>query len=236
MAKAKGITRTRRGAPEVERTEGEHGREGKAWTSDFVRRALSRNEGAACAAPRLRRGVWKPVRGFVSTAFYKLFGELAGLSETRPALGRNILISALTALGAKAPRVAASVTIGKSRGEVLGVLLDFEEVRRFLNTIQQVDIAKGQDTARFTFCADDSKGPARTGVMSFAPAPGGRGTEILAVLAGTQSPGRVARAIAKLLAEVPKERLHGDLRRLQQWMETGEIPTTAGQPSGRKAT
>jgi uncharacterized membrane protein len=236
MAKAKRITRTRGGAPGVERTEGEHGREGKSGTSDLLRRALSPKQGAACGASRRQRGLWKPVRSFVSTAFYKLYGELAGLVESRPALGRNILISALTALGAKAPRVSASVTIGKSREEVLGVLLDFEEVRRFLNSIQRVEIAKGQDTARFTFCADAGKGPARTGVMSFAPAPGGRGTEIRAVLAGTQSAGRVARAIAKLLAEAPKERLRGDLRRLQQWMETGEIPTVTGQPSGRKAT
>ena len=235
MAKTKGITRTRGGAPGVERTEGEHGRGGKAGTSDLLRRATTPREGAACGAPRQSRGVWKPVRSFVSTAFYKLYGELAGLSETRPALGRNILISALTALGAKAPRFAASVTIGKSRGEVLSVLFDFESVRRFLNSLQRVEIAKGQDTARFTFCDGARKGPAKTGVMSFAAAPGERGTEIRAVVAGTQSAGRVARAIARLLAEVPKERLHGDLRRLKQWMETGEISMVTGQPSGRKA-
>jgi uncharacterized membrane protein len=46
----------------------------------------------------------------------------------------------------------------------------------------------------------------------------------------------MARAVARLLAEVPRQRLHGDLRRIKQWMETGEITTTVGQPSGRKAT
>lgn len=236
MTKAKRITRERSVAQKVERTAGESVSSGKAGTSALRRDALAKIGAASCGAQGQRRGVWKPVRGYLATAFYKIYGELAGLSETRPALGRNILARALTAIGTRAPRVVASVTIGKSRAEVLAMFRDFEGVARFLSHIQRAEIARDQNSALFTFCDGAGRAFSRTGVLTFTPAPGGRSTEIKAVLAGTQSAGRMARAVERLLAEVPRERLHGDLRRIKQWMETGEIPTTVGQPSGRKAT
>ena len=38
----------------------------------------------------------------------------------------------------------------------------------------------------------------------------------------------------KMLSEVPEFQLQEDLRRFKQLMETGEIPTTEGQPEGGK--
>lgn len=236
MTKAKRITRKRSGAQGVERGAGESVGSGKKGTSALRRGARQEGEAAACGAPRRERGAWKPVRSYVATAFYKIYGELAGLSETRPALGRNLLAMALTAMGTRAPRVVASVTIGKSPAEMLGALRGFEEVRRLLSHIQRAEITKDQNAALFTFCDGARRAFSRTGVLSLTPAPAGRSTEVKAVLAGTQSVGRMARAAARLLAEVPRQRLLGDLRRIKQWMETGEIATTVGQPSGRKAT
>jgi uncharacterized membrane protein len=46
--------------------------------------------------------------------------------------------------------------------------------------------------------------------------------------------GIVGRVIAGLFHEVPEEMIKGDLRRFRQLMETGEIPTTQGQPTGRE--
>jgi len=236
MTKAKRVTRKRGGAQGVERSAGESVTSGKQGTSALHRGARAKSEGAPCGAQRPQRGAWKPVRSYLATVFYKIYGELAGLSETRPALGHTLLTRVLTAIGTKAPRVVASVTIGKSRAETLGALRGFEEVRRFLSHIQRAEIGKDQNAARFTFCDGARRAFSRTGVLSFTPAPGGRSTEVKAVLAGTQSAGKVARAVAKLLAEVPRQRLLADLRRIKQWMETGEIPTIVGQPSGRKAT
>jgi uncharacterized membrane protein len=232
MTKAKRITRKRSDARVVDRSSGERARSGKPWTS-VLRRALTGRSGEEHGAWRERRGVWKPVRSFVSTALYKVYGELAGLSETRPALGRSLLARALTALGVKAPRVTASVTIDRPSAEVLGELRGFEEVRRFLSHVEQVEIVKDQDSAHFTF--GDGPRRARTGVLSFTSGPGGRSTEIKAVLPGTQSAGWLARAVAGVLAETPRQRLFGDLRRVRQWLEAGEISTVVGQPSGRKA-
>lgn len=99
MTKAKRITRKRSVAQGVERATGERVSARKTGTSVLRRGALSKIEGAACGAQRQRRAVWKPARAHLATAFYKIYGELAGLSETRPALGRNILARALTAMG-----------------------------------------------------------------------------------------------------------------------------------------
>ena len=41
---------------------------------------------------------------------------------------------------------------------------------------------------------------------------------------------------AWLLGEEPGQQVREDLRRLKQVMETGEIPTTKGQPSGPSKT
>lgn len=237
MTKAKRVTRKRGAAEGAVRAAGESGSSGKKGISAHHRGAHVKSEAMPCGAQRQQRGPWKPVRSFLATVFYKIYGELAGLSETRPALGQSILAKALTAIGIKAPRVVASVTIGKSRAEMIGALRSgFEEVRRFLRNIQRAEITKDQSSALFIFCDGARRAFSRTGVLSFATAPDGRSTEVKAVLAGTQSAGRVARAVAKLLAEVPRQHLFGDLRRVKQWMETGEIPTVVGQPSGRKAT
>jgi uncharacterized membrane protein len=46
--------------------------------------------------------------------------------------------------------------------------------------------------------------------------------------------GRLGAAIARVFGEEPNQTVREDLRRFKQLMETGEIPTTEGQPSGRR--
>jgi uncharacterized membrane protein len=69
------------------------------------------------------------------------------------------------------------------------------------------------------------------GMVTFTPAPGRRGTEIhlcIAYRPGSATPTAVARLLGTVNAQVIKE----ELRRFKQWMETGEVPTIEGQPSG----
>jgi len=47
--------------------------------------------------------------------------------------------------------------------------------------------------------------------------------------------GTVGATVAKLFGEEPERQIQEDLRRFKQLMETGETPTTEGQPSGRSA-
>jgi uncharacterized membrane protein len=65
-------------------------------------------------------------------------------------------------------------------------------------------------------------------------APGGRGTEVHVVLRYDPPAGPVGAAVAKLLGEDPAGAIEEDLRHFKQVMETGEIPTTQGQPTGNR--
>lgn len=73
------------------------------------------------------------------------------------------------------------------------------------------------------------------GVVRFAEEPAGRGTRIAVDLSYMPPLGGAGTLVAKLLGEEPSQQLKEDLRRFKQILETGEIPTTEGQPSGRAA-
>ena len=47
--------------------------------------------------------------------------------------------------------------------------------------------------------------------------------------------GKLGAAFAKIFGEEPNQQVHEDLHRFKQLMETGEIPTTRGQPAGRRS-
>jgi uncharacterized membrane protein len=61
------------------------------------------------------------------------------------------------------------------------------------------------------------------GVVRFERAPGGRGTEVHVELTYGAPGGVLGAAVAKLFGEEPAQQLAGDLRRLKQVLETGEV-------------
>lgn len=69
------------------------------------------------------------------------------------------------------------------------------------------------------------------GSVHFHPAPEGRGTEIKVVMRYTPPAGALGAAMATLLNN-PEQQLEEDLRRFKSLIETGEMPTTTGQPTG----
>ena len=71
--------------------------------------------------------------------------------------------------------------------------------------------------------------------VSFAPAPGDRGTEILVELEGGQAGGRVGEAVRKLTGGDPLAKVKDDLRRFKQLAETGVITRSDGVPEGELA-
>jgi uncharacterized membrane protein len=75
------------------------------------------------------------------------------------------------------------------------------------------------------------------GSVTFRGVPEGRGTEMKVVLSYEPPLGLVGSGIARVFGEEPEQQLEDDLQRFKQLMETGEIPTTHGQSSGKdKAT
>ena len=76
---------------------------------------------------------------------------------------------------------------------------------------------------------------ANSGSVHFQPAPGDRGTEVKVITTYDAPAGVVGDAIAKLFGENPKQQIGDDLARFKMLMETGEIATNEGQPSGRRS-
>ena len=66
--------------------------------------------------------------------------------------------------------------------------------------------------------------------MRFAPASGGRGTEVHATIVYRPPGGSIGTAVARLFSALPAQFIREDLRRFKQAMEASEMPTMAGQP------
>jgi uncharacterized membrane protein len=73
---------------------------------------------------------------------------------------------------------------------------------------------------------------ANMGSVFFKKAPADRGTEVKVIFSYDPPAGSVGAAFAKLFGEEPSQQVSDDLRRFKQLMETGEIATVQGQPSG----
>jgi uncharacterized membrane protein len=73
------------------------------------------------------------------------------------------------------------------------------------------------------------------GVVSFEPAPAGRGTVLRVDLRYEPPAGMVGRNISRLMGSEPRQQLKSDLLRLKQLIETGEIASTDGQPHGERS-
>jgi uncharacterized membrane protein len=74
-----------------------------------------------------------------------------------------------------------------------------------------------------------------SGSVQFRPAPGNRGTEVTVALRYEPPAGGAGKAFARLFGKDPSQAIFEDLRHFKQLIETGEIPTTVGQPHGRRS-
>lgn len=73
------------------------------------------------------------------------------------------------------------------------------------------------------------------GTVHFAPAPNGQGTLVRLRMRYSGAGGAATAAVARLLRQLPRQQLKGELRRFKQLIETGEIATIDGQPAGPRS-
>jgi uncharacterized membrane protein len=71
------------------------------------------------------------------------------------------------------------------------------------------------------------------GEVSFRELPSGRGTEVRLRLDFTPPAGVIGGGLARVFDGALETQLRSELKRMKQLMETGEVATTEGQPSGR---
>ncbi len=74
-----------------------------------------------------------------------------------------------------------------------------------------------------------------TGSVEFRRAPADRGTEIHVAINYQPPAGKLGDAVASLLGESLEQQVREDVRHFKQLLEAGEIPSTDGQPHGRRS-
>jgi len=165
-----------------------------------------------------------------------------------------------TARGASEPLHAEkSITINRTAEDLYRFWRDFEHLPRFMKHLDSVSVSSDRRSHWI------AHGPADThvewdaeitedrpneliawrslagadldnaGTVRFQPATGGRGTVVRVTLDYRPPAGALGLAVAKLFGEAPQQQIEGDLRRFKNIMEAGEIPTTIGQPEGKRS-
>lgn len=152
--------------------------------------------------------------------------------------------------------VEVAYTIAKPADELYRFWRDFENLPRFMGHLDEVrmlghgrshwvarapagtqvewdaQIINEEENSLIAWRSLPGADVDNAGSVRFLPAPGGRGTEVHVVIEYIPPAGRLGKLVAQLFGEEPKQQISQDLRRLKQLMETGEIPTTQGQPRG----
>ncbi|VTR95511.1 Cyclase/dehydrase OS=Gloeobacter kilaueensis JS1 GN=GKIL_2545 PE=4 SV=1: DUF2892: Polyketide_cyc [Gemmata massiliana] len=155
-------------------------------------------------------------------------------------------------------KIEHAITVNKPVADVYRFWRDFENLPRFMTHLLDVDtttdnrshwIARGPLGIKVEWDAEivtdrpnqviswrslDGADVDTTGSVHFKELPHGRGTEVRVSLKYDPPGGKVGTALAKLIGQSPEAQIKADMRRFRQILETGEIPTTYGQPHGKR--
>lgn len=151
-----------------------------------------------------------------------------------------------------------AITINRPPEELYRFWRDFRNLPRFMRNLQSVRdlgggrshwVVSGPGGARVEWDAEimqdrpndliawrslEGADVDNWGSVRFRKAP--RGTEVHVDISYSPPGGKLGSIAAWLTGKDPGQQVQEDLRRLKQVIETGEIPTTEGQPSGQSKT
>ncbi|AKD54782.1 SRPBCC family protein [Spirosoma radiotolerans] len=225
-------------------------------------RILSVAGGVLLLSSGLRR---QSLGGFLTVAIggYLFYRGASGNCLVNSAIGRNTTDSTDTTKALI--EITKSLTVNKPREEVYAYWRKLENLPRFmyhLKEVQQLDDKRSHWVAQLADnklagalgtvewdaqiiteveneqlvwkSVDDAKID-NAGEVRFMDAPNGQGTEVHAVIQYRPPAGQLGGAIMKLFNPAFEQMIKQDLRRFKQLMETGEIATIKGQPSGRES-
>ena len=161
-------------------------------------------------------------------------------------------LSELPAPGEAGLALQKSVIVNRSADDCYRAWRDLENLPRFMPGLQSVQLidarrsrwhsVEGVWTGELTQERPGqgmrwraAENHSETGALELSPAPDGRGTVVTMQLHMQPPAGKVGAAVASLFSQAPAYQIETTLRRFKQWMETGEISTTEGQPSGKRS-
>jgi uncharacterized membrane protein len=155
-------------------------------------------------------------------------------------------------------KVVQAVTINKPAAELYRTWRQFENLPKFMTHLVSVrgegnrshwvakapagttvgwdaEIVTDEPNRLIAWRSLEGAAVASAGSVRFDEAPGGRGTEVRVSLKYDPPGGRLGSWLAWLFGEEPSWQVREDLMRFKALCEAGEVPTVAGQPSGRQA-
>ena len=157
-------------------------------------------------------------------------------------------------------QVQRAITVNKPRDELFRIWRNFENLPRFMTHLNRVDVDEStggrhshwvakapfgrevewdsevteeRENEYITWQSLPGSVVENMGTVQFSDAPGGRGTIVSVSMEYRPPAGSMGAAFAKLFGEEPAVQVREDLRHFKQIMETGEIASVEGQPSGR---
>ena len=187
----------------------------------------------------------------------KTGGDALQKDDAPPVASRDADVKRAEAERGEKAVVGRTVTIGRPRAEIYAFWRDFPNLAGIMENIERIDtldakrshwVVKGPagktvewdsvitDDVPDSLIAWQSVEGAdvrNSGRVEFFDAAPGRGTMVRATIAYDPPGGTIGQWLAKLLQREPNLQVRRDLRRLKQFLETGEITSSAG-PSGRK--
>lgn len=155
-------------------------------------------------------------------------------------------------------RVEQACTVNKPPREVYAFWRDYKNLPKFMGMVERVDdlgggkshwVGRGPLGVTLEWDAENIQDePGRliawrslpgsdlgtAGSVHFTEAPGGRGTEVRVNVKFDPPGGKLANAFGKLIGQDPNTQTRGDLHKLKQLLEAGELATVEGQSSGRR--
>ena len=153
-------------------------------------------------------------------------------------------------------RVRVSLTIAKDPKQVYDFVSDPSNWNKFLHVIRleprsasRLRLAIGKPAGidfesrvevtehkpgEYIAWASDEQMLEHRGVVRFDPAPGNRGTQLSVALEFKAPAGPIACGLVSLVGWSPQQLVRESLRHVKQLLEAGEIPTTVGQPVGKR--
>jgi len=215
-------------------------------------RAVSVIAGAWLLARSLRRASLRQAPAALAGAAF-VFRGVTGHCHTYAALGVNTARRAAT----KELDLHASITIGKSAEELYRLWQDPGTLPKVLGHVAEIEAKSDgqtewrvhgplQQTLHYTTRVVEEREPelvrwesepgaqARlTAALSFKPAPGDWGTEVMLHLTLVPPAGPVGVLLAKAFGPAPELLLQKGLRRFKSLAETGEIPNLKLNPAAR---
>jgi uncharacterized membrane protein len=170
--------------------------------------------------------------GAAGVGGWLLYQAYTGRNPLFKPLGIRVNPAPAEADAAETIVVEEAITISRPRAEVYAFLAQGENLPARAD--EAVQITRDLPGTELAWRATRGERLMHFGSLELRDAPGARGTIVAVRLEYLPSGGSLGAALSHLTGRSPQRVLADKLRRARALLETGEVPTTNGQPAGHR--